>query len=284
MKEVNSNFNFRGALNAEHYQVHSDLLDAIPTEVASGLGLIGLRNQYVELFKEENSCYLLNRSYAQSDEIREKHASRVQQFSYILKRIDNESETGGEETQQAAKALLHPVKPYRAAKRMRYAATTGALTDFINRMRESDGATHIETLQLTEPLSRLETLNQAFNAIYQERSGQRFTKATSHNMATIRPLVDKAFKELARAINALYQANALTEQSETKEQQLVAIIDRMNAILYQLQLTLSRVKAGAKPNPGEEAKPTTPAEPDTPTEPEPEPNPNPDESDGPDII
>ena len=44
MKEVNSNFNFRGALNAEHYQVHSDLLDAIPTEVASGLGLIGLRN------------------------------------------------------------------------------------------------------------------------------------------------------------------------------------------------------------------------------------------------
>ena len=165
MKEVNSNFNFRGALNAEHYQVHSDLLDAIPTEVASGLGLIGLRNQYVELFKEENSCYLLNRSYAQSDEIREKHASRVQQFSYILKRIDNESETGGEETQQAAKALLHPVKPYRAAKRMRYAATTGALTDFINRMRESDCATHIETLQLTEPLSRLETLNQAFNAI-----------------------------------------------------------------------------------------------------------------------
>ena len=92
MKEVNYNFNFRGALNAEHYQVHSDLLDAIPTEVASGLGLIGLRNQYVELFKEENSCYLLNRSYAQSDEIREKHASRVQQFSYILKRIDNESE------------------------------------------------------------------------------------------------------------------------------------------------------------------------------------------------
>ena len=264
--------------------MHNDLLNAISTEEALSLGLIGLRNQYVELFKEENSCYLLNRSYAQSDEIREKHASRVQQFSYILKRIDNESETGGEETQQAAKALLHPVKPYRAAKRMRYAATTGALTDFINRMRESDCATHIETLQLTEPLSRLETLNQAFNAIYQERSGQRFTKATSHNMATIRPLVDKAFKELARAINALYQANALTEQSETKEQQLVAIIDRMNAILYQLQLTLSRVKAGAKPNPGEEAKPTTPAEPDTPTEPEPEPNPNPDESDGPDII
>lgn len=284
MKEVNSNFNFRGALNAEHYQVHSDLLNAISTEEALSLGLAGLRDQYATLFDEENSCYLLNRSYLQSDEIREKHASRVQQFSYILKRIDNELNAGSEETQQAAKALLYSVKPYRAARKMRYAATTGALADFIGLMRAANCAPHIATLQLTEPLSRLETLNQAFNAIYQERSEQLLSRATSYTMTSIRPLVDKAFKELVRAINALYQVNALTEQSETKEQQLAAVIDRMNVILYQLQLTLSRVKAGTKPNPGEEAKPTTPAEPDTPTDPEPEPEPNPDESDGPDII
>ena len=282
MKEINSQFNFRGALNAEHYQVHSDLLNAISTDEALSLGLTGLRDQYVELFNEENSCYLLNRSYIQSDEIKGKHTSRIQQFSYILKCIDNELNAGSEETQQAAKALFYSVKPYRAARKMRYAATTGALADFINRMREADCTAHIATLQLTEALNRLEALNQAFNAIYQERAELLLTRATSYSMTSIRPLVDKAFKELVLAINALYRVNALTELSETKEQQLAAVIDRMNAILYQLQLTLSRVKAGAKPNPGEEAKPTTPAEPDTPTEPEPDPNP--DESDGPDII
>ena len=277
MKEINKNFNFRGALNAEHYQVHSDLLDAIPVEVASGLGLAGLRNQYAGLFDEENNCYLLNRSYYLSDEIKEKHASRVQQLSYILKRIENELISGDEAVQQAAKALLYSVKPYRAVRKMRYAATTGALADFIGLLREANCAPHIATLQLTEPLSRLEALNLAFNAIYQERSEQLLTKATSYTMTSIRPLVDKAFKELVRAINALYQVNVLTEQSETKEQQLAAVIDRMNAILYQLQLTLSRVKAGAKPNPGEETKPTAPADPEPPTEPEPEPEPeNPD--------
>ena len=275
MKEINKNFNFRGALNAEHYQVHSDLLDAIPVEVASGLGLAGLRNQYAGLFDEENNCYLLNRSYYLSDEIKEKHASRVQQLSYILKRIENESISGDEAVQQAAKALLYSVKPYRAVRKMRYAATTGALADFIGLLREANCAPHIATLQLTEPLSRLEALNLAFNTIYQERSEQLLTKATSYTMTSIRPLVDKAFKELVRAINALYQVNVLTEQSETKEQQLAAVIDRMNAILYQLQLTLSRVKAGAKPNPGEETKPTAPADPEPPTEPEPEPE-NPD--------
>ena len=277
MKEINKNFNFRGALNAEHYQVHSDLLDAIPVEVASGLGLAGLRNQYAGLFDEENNCYLLNRSYYLSDEIKEKHASRVQQLSYILKRIENESISGDEAVQQAAKALLYSVKPYRAVRKMRYAATTGALADFIGLLREANCAPHIATLQLTEPLSRLEALNLAFNAIYQERSEQLLTKATSYTMTSIRPLVDKAFKELVRAINALYQVNVLTEQSETKEQQLAAVIDRMNAILYQLQLTLSRVKAGAKPNPDEETKPTAPADPEPSTEPEPEPEPeNPD--------
>ena len=277
MKEINKNFNFRGALNAEHYQVLSDLLDAIPIEVASGLGLAGLRNQYAGLFDEENNCYLLNRSYYLSDEIKEKHASRVQQLSYILKHIENESISGDEAVQQAAKALLYSVKPYRAVRKMRYAATTGALADFIGLLREANCAPHIATLQLTEPLSRLEALNLAFNAIYQERSEQLLTKATSYTMTSIRPLVDKAFKELVRAINALYQVNVLTEQSETKEQQLAAVIDRMNAILYQLQLTLSRVKAGAKPNPGEETKPTAPADPEPSTEPEPEPEPeNPD--------
>lgn len=277
MKEVNSNFNFRGALNAEHFQVHSDLLNAISSEEALSLGLAGLRDQYVELFNKENSCYLLNRSYIQSDEIRGKHASRVQQFSYILKCIDNESDAGTEEAQQAANVLLYSVKPYRAARKMRYAATTGALSDFINRMREPDCATHIETLQLAESLSRLETLNQAFNAIYQERSEQLLCRATSHTMVSIRPLVDKAFKELAKALNALYRVNELTEQSETKEQQLAAIIDRINAILYQLQLTLSRVNAGSKPNPSEEAKPTTPPEAETPTDPDQESDPNLDE-------
>ena len=39
MKQIFKSFNFRGALNAEHYQVHGDLLNAIPEELASSLNL-----------------------------------------------------------------------------------------------------------------------------------------------------------------------------------------------------------------------------------------------------
>ena len=281
MKQISKSFNFRGALNAEHYQVHGDLLNAIPEELASSLNLADLRDQYVSLYEEENSSFFLNRANEWTDKVQEAHKLRLQQMSQVLKRIDYGLYAGEEAKEKATDALLFPVKPYRAVGRMRYAATSGTLRDFIERMREADCAPHIETLRLTAAIDQLETLNQSFITIYNTRSAQYLGKATSYSMSTIRPLVDKAFKELAGAINSLYQANELSEKSSEKEQQLGAIIDEMNAILYQLQLTLSRVKAGTKPNPSEESKPTTPPASDQPTEPEPEPEPEPE---GPDII
>lgn len=277
MKEVFKNFNFRGALNAEHYQVHGDLLNAISEELASSLDLSDLRDRYVSLYAEENSSFFLSRASAWTPEIQEAHQFRVQQFGYILNRIDGGLYAGEEAKEQAAQALLFPIKHYRSVKRMRHAAVSGTLRDFIERMREADCAPHIEMLKLTAAIDQLESLNNAFITVYNTRSAQYLEKATSRSMKTIRPLVDKAFKELANAINALYQANELTEKSAEKERQLGAIIDEMNAVLYQLQLTLSRVKAGTKPNPGEESKPTTPPASETPTEPDPEPEPeNPD--------
>lgn len=267
MKKIEEKFNFRGARNAEHMQVHEALMDAIPEEIATGLNLTDERKQYVTLYNEENKCYCLNPTNVNTATVEKMHAQRVQQFTYILKRIDSELTSGDAAMQQAAEALLHPVKPYRSARRERYAATSGALTDFVGRMREADCLSLLQTLQLVDALDRLDLLNESFKTEYDARSEQFLGKATSYTMRTIRPLVDKAFKELAVAINSHYRVHLKEEGAEEKVQQLEAIIDRMNALLYQLQLTLARVKAGVKPNPGEEAKPSTPSEPGS-TEPE----------------
>ena len=246
MKEVDSKFNFRDALNAEHYQVHCALLDVIPVEVASSLGCADQRDQYAALFEEERGCYGMNHSFVESDELKEKHVQRVHQFSYIVSYIDNAARADEEAVREAANVLLFVIKPHRAARRMRYAATSGVLRNFINQMRESECATHIATLRLTESINLLAQMNQAFTELYDRRSELLLARANAHKMVTIRPLVDKAFKELARTINALYRVNQATEKSESKEQQLATVIDQMNAILYQLGLTLSRTKARGK--------------------------------------
>ena len=261
---------FRRALNAGHIQAHGDLLNVISAEQAEQVGVKDLRDSYAALYQQEKEAYLYNRSLRETPQIEELHAARLQQFTHIETAIDNELKSPDEAMLAASKALVYDLNAYRKCKRMRYADTTGILTDFIERMRDADCAPHVETLRLTASLNQLERYNQEFNAVYLSRSRCRLERGTSLTMSRIRPLVDKAFKELANALNVLYQSNALIEKSTEQEQLLGAIIDEMNAIIYQLQLTLSRVKAGPKPNPGEEAQPTTPEKPDSSTETEPE--------------
>lgn len=262
---------FRRALNAGHIQVHGDLLGAISKEQAESLKVKNLWSSYADLYQQEKDIYLYNRSLKETPQIEELHRARIGQFMHIETTIDNELKSPDASMMEASKELVFELNAYRKCKRMRYADTTGILTDFIERMREADCAPHLETLRLTASLNLLERYNQDFNTLYLKRSRYLLERGTSLSMSKIRPLVDQAFKDLASAINALYHTNALIEKSTEKEQLLGAIIDEMNAIIYQLQLTLSRVKAGAKPNPGEDAKPTPPDEP----EPEPEPE-NPD--------
>ena len=270
---------YRRALNAGHIQVHGDLLNAISAEQAERLGVQELRDSYAALYQQEKEVYLYNHSLKDTPQIEALHRARIGQFMHIETAIDNELKSPDASMMEASKELVFELNVYRVCKRMRYADTTGALTDFIERMREADCAPHVETLRLTASLNQLERYNQEFNALYLQRSRCRLERGTALTMSKIRPSVDQAFKDLASALNALYQTNALIEKSTEKEQLLAAIIDEMNAIIYQLQLTLSRVKAGAKPNPSEEAKPTTPEESDPTPEPEP-----PAEPENPDVV
>ena len=67
-------------------------------------------------------------------------------------------------------------------------------------------------------------------------------------MKTIRPRADVAYKEAASAINALYKVNALVTRDAAKETALGTVIDQANALIIQLQQTLSKAGVGAKPN------------------------------------
>lgn len=111
MKEVFKSFNFRGALNAEHYQVHGDLLNAISEELASSLDLSDLRDRYGSLYAEENNSFFLSRASEWTPEIQEAHQLRVQQFGYILNRIDGGLYAGEESKPTIPPASETPTEP-----------------------------------------------------------------------------------------------------------------------------------------------------------------------------
>ena len=257
MKTINSGFNFRRARNGEHYQAHADILNAISEAFVSGQGIKALRDAYAKLYELEDECYLRNQAYEDTPEIAEADQLRDELFLFVSQTIETNKLSPVAANREAAGRLGFVLDPYKDAPRQSLAKNTAEVTDFGKAISEESHAEDVTTLGLDAPLAALKEANEAFNRLYLERSKEKEERSKSETMKTIRPKVDAAFKELATAINSLYNVNELITKDAEKEQELGAVIDEVNAILLQLQETLSRAGIGSKPEREPEEQPGT---------------------------
>lgn len=247
MKAINLNFGFTRPRNPEHYQMHHDMLEVITVEFVTAFGIAALREKYQHLFDIENDCYLRNAAYQDTPELQAADRKRDNLFLYCSQTISTAELSPIEATAQAGKRLSYQLTPYKNAPRLTYASNTAAVTDFVEKMRETTNAADITTLGLTAAIEALDEANKEFNRIYSGRSTELLFRSTSENMKSIRSQVDEAFKAVASAINAFYQVNELVTKDAEKSRTLGTMIDSINAILFQLQATLSRAGVGSKP-------------------------------------
>lgn len=255
MKAINLNFGFTRPRNPEHYQMHHDMLEVITVEFVTAFGIAALREEYQRLFDIENDCYLRNAAYQDTPELQAADRKRDDLFLYCSQTISTAELSPIEATSQAGKRLSYQLTPYKNAPRLAYASNTAAVTDFVGKMRETTNAADITTLGLTAAIEALDEANKEFNRIYSGRSTELLTRSTSENMKSIRSQVDEAFKAVASAINAFYQVNELVAKDTEKARTLGTVIDSINAVLFQLQATLSRAGVGSKPTANPDDKP-----------------------------
>lgn len=248
MKEINLKFDLSRARNAEHYQFHTDMLRTVSEEFADKQGFAPQRAAYKQLLKVENECYLRNRTYKDTAAIEMVDRNRDDLFLYTAQTITTGKLCPIESKRQAAIELDYLLAPYRNAPRLNYASNTAAISDFLEKIRKPEYAAFVTALDLDEVLTSLATANNEFNTIYTERSAETLSRATSETMKSTRPLVDKAYREIVLAINALYRVNFLITNDVNKETALGMVIDQVNALIIQLQQTLSKAGVGAKPN------------------------------------
>lgn len=258
MKEINLKFDLSRARNAEHYQFHCDILRTITQEFATAQSVASLRSNYQQLLDTENLCYLQNRTFQDTAAVEASDRHRDDLFLYVAQTITTGKLCPLESKRLAAEILDYMLTPYRNAARLNYASNTAAINDFLEQTRQPKYAAHIKSLGLEEATTALATANDEFNVIYTGRSAENLSRAVSETMKSIRPRVDVAYKEFVSAINALYQVNSLVTKDSAKEKSIGAVIDQANALIIQLQQTLSRAGVGAKPT----FKPETGANPD----------------------
>ena len=257
MKSIKLSSILRQARNGEHYQAHADILNAISEAFVSGQGIKALRDAYAKLYELEDECYLRNQAYEDTPEIAEADQLRDELFLFVSQTIETNKLSPVAANREAAGRLGFVLDPYKDAPRQSLAKNTAEVTDFGKAISEESHAEDVTTLGLDAPLAALKEANEAFNRLYLERSKEKEERSKSETMKTIRPKVDAAFKELATAINSLYNVNELITKDAEKEQELGAVIDEVNAILLQLQETLSRAGIGSKPERKPEEQPGT---------------------------
>ena len=247
MKEI-LKANLNNARNAEHFQFHSDVLNVFTEEVAKTQKIESLRQNYLDLFQKEDTAFIQNQAYESTKEIEAKDRERDDLFLYVKQTIDSNQYCPVAEKKAAAQKLAFALKPYRSANTKPFAENTAQVSNFVEDMQGAEYKTYVATLGLTEAVAQLKTANDAFNAVYTGRSGEKLTRVSNDNMKTIRPKVDEAYREVASAINALYQVNELVTRAQATSKSLGTVIDGVNALVVQLQQTLSMRGAGNKAN------------------------------------
>ncbi len=231
MKEINANFSFNGSKNAQHYQVHGELLKAVPVETAEQYGFGQQRSTYNGSYDVETGIYAPNTAFYATSGIAELDARRDYGYKYLEGRIDVAKYSLDPEEVEAGKLLAHAGLHNTNDARQDYYSNTSQLAKYIETLRKPEYQAAVTKLSLTPGIDAAEEVNNQFQTLYETRYQEYLSRISTETMKSIRPKVDAGAHDMFKAINALYLVNELVTKDEATRTALGELIDKINAIL-----------------------------------------------------
>ena len=241
MKEIIYDFPRSRAKNAQHVQFATDVLAAVTEEVATAQGFASQRSAFATATTAEQDCFKVSRKYVDTTEVASRDSVRdnVALFYRGIARVNAEYGLTAE-TRKAGQLVFDLFNNAGDVVRMDYASETATLTDLVGKMRETMYAEALTAIGIESAPDDIEEANDAFNAIYLQRSAAERDRAFAADMKTLRPATDEAFDTLAYAINALFAVNEMVTNDEGKRTTLTKVIDDVNAIVVRFRKTIGQ--------------------------------------------
>ena len=241
MKEIIYDFPRSRAKNAQHVQFATDVLAAVTEEVAMAQGFASQRSAFATATTAEQDCFKVSRKYVDTTEVASRDSVRdnVALFYRGIARVNAEYGLTAE-TRKAGQLVFDLFNNAGDVVRMDYASETATLTDLVGKMRETMYAEALTAIGIESAPDDIEEANDAFNAIYLQRSAAERDRAFAADMKTLRPATDEAFDSLAYAINALFAVNEMVTNDEGKRTALTKVIDDVNAIVVRFRKTIGQ--------------------------------------------
>ncbi len=223
---------------AEHSLFHSNVLAAFTPWFAEKYRMVRLRETYERLWDAAYTELHKPRRFRETEEIVGLKEKRKDYFLLLKRSIQNSQKSPEEEKRDAAEVLSFVIWDDRNAHRESYLNSTGMITKLIEKLREEENFVHVQTLGLTTTLDALEKTNERFNEVNIERSTEAKRRAEEVKTKKIRPQLDAAYRQIIKALEALYTANELTAQDATVREEVGQLIKSIAALAMRLKKTL----------------------------------------------
>ncbi|WP_293713091.1 DUF6261 family protein [uncultured Parabacteroides sp.] len=266
MKEIVEVPSLSRARNAEHFQFHANVLTFATPALATELKIESLQKTYADLFKREDDLYLQTRAYEETQAMNEKDRERDDLFIYVKQTVAAMLYSPVTEKKTAAQKIEFQMRPYKDAASKPAAENTAQVTNCLQVLESEANQAYITALGLTDVLPLLKQANNEFNELYVNRSDVKLGRVSNDSLKTIRTQVDDAYRATIKAVNALWLVNETITHDTAQATKLAGLIDNINALIVQFSETLSRRKAGTKPD--------IPVDPTPKPDPTPEPDPD----------
>lgn len=264
MAEIKYDFSKHNAPNALHAQWVTKTLEVVPQEKADELGFGEQRKAFGTVANQELTCFKPEKSYLDTPEVKESDDGRDDTY-YFYKQIARAyaNYCPDAEKKAAGEIVNHAFDEAGEVAKLEMGSQTSTMTDFVEKLRKEPYISALTTIGMEEAPDKLEAANKKFDTVYSKRAAEEYSRASTFTMKALRPEVDKAFNEMAKAINALYTVNEMVTKDEEKREALEEIIENINIHLHRFRKTMNGSQDSETPT-----TPEVPDEPTDPTEPE----------------
>ncbi|MDR2388166.1 MAG: DUF6261 family protein [Tannerellaceae bacterium] len=227
--------------NAEHFDLFENIVEHIRSLTLKPAALVPIWNILSQLFEKEDEIYKRDIKSVETKQINESNEKRKAAFMAFKRHVEAATYDETDAIREAGLALTELTEKYADAYKAPMTEISALIFNMIQDLERPRYAAAVTTLGLAAAKDRMERENEAFKAIYTERTYNLEETKSKGNMKEIRRQVDAAAVNFTDNVNAFHRTNEMTQPVDQEVKTLLEdIITFFNSYIHQYELIYSR--------------------------------------------
>lgn len=252
--------------NTLHVKYHDAMYDFVVEFDLPKLGIPEeLKNEWKESIDTERENNLEAQASVNSELLLKKNEERDRLLKYIFGVVRNGLLSPEKEKSDAAMRLNVVMSPYAGIRKESFDRETMHVDGMLIDLKKTENATDVSKLGLSSDITKLETLNKEFDALYSERAKKRADNKLPKTLA-VRSRTDAIFERILIVLQYKYVYGTTPVEPELIAKLIARFNERAEDIDASYRQGLSMKKTAAEKR---KQNPNAPKEPKKPKEPKP---------------